>query len=172
MANNNQDLIEAKKLLFELNQLRDKLGKGKLNLLDADLLKVAKDLPDDIKSARRELEGMADSMSGLYGSLRGITSEFKGQSTILNKVRGAFRQLEDIAQDLKFDEQEINDLNASQLKKLEEKFRKNRQILDQEARRLVTNNSIAKDLAKQVEDYKQMGAGVDDINDYVTDYLN
>jgi hypothetical protein len=141
MADNNQELKEAKKLLFELNQLRDKLGKSKMTFLDENLLKIAKDLPGDIKSARRELEGMSDSMSGLYGSLRGVTSEFKGQATILNKVRGAFRQLEDIAQDLKFDEQEINDLNASQLKKLEQKFRKNQQILDQEARTVMNQNT-------------------------------
>lgn len=168
MADNNQDLKEAKKLLFELNQLRDKLGKGKLNLLDADLLKVAKDLPDDIKSARRELEGMTDSMSGLYGSLRSISSEFKGQATVLNKVRGAFRQLEDIAQDLKFDEQEINDLNASQLKKLEQKFKRNQQILEQEARRLLNDKNIAKQLDEEIEQYKSLLDPAESLSDFAS----
>ena len=151
MADNNQELKEAKKLLFELNQLRDKLGREKLNLLDANLLKIAKDLPADIKSARRELEGMSDSMSGLYGSLRSISSEFKGQATVLNKVRAAYRQLEDIAQDLKFDEQETNDLNASQLRKLEQKFKRNQEILNQEARLLLNNKNIAKTLDEEIE---------------------
>ncbi len=172
MADNNQELKEAKKLLLELNQLRDKLGKEKLNFLDAALLKIAKDLPDDIKSARRELEGMTDSMSGLYGSLRGITSEFKGQATVLNKVRGAFRQLEDIAQDLKFDEQEINDLNTSQLRKLEQKFKRNQQILGQEARAVINQNNYAKILNKHVQDLIQQGKTQDEINEHVSTYLN
>jgi hypothetical protein len=168
MANNNQDLIQAKQLLFELNQLRDRLGREKLNLLDADLLKIAKDLPDDIKSARRELEGMADTMSGLYGSLRSITSEFKGQSTVINKVRGAFRQLESIAQDLKFDEQEINDLNASQLRKLEQKFKKNQEILNQEARLLLNNNNIAKTLDEEIEQYKSLLGPTESLSDFAS----
>lgn len=172
MADNNQELKEAKKLLFELNQLRDKLGKSKMTFLDENLLKIAKDLPDDIKSARRELEGMADSMSGLYGSLRGVTSEFKGQATVLNKVRGAFRQLEDIAQDLKFDEQEINDLNASQLKKLEQKFKKNQQILEQEARAVINKNDYTKVLSKNVQDLIQQGKTQDEINDHISTYLS
>lgn len=172
MADNNQELKEAKKLLLELNQLRDKLGREKLNLLDANLLKIAKDLPNDIKSARRELEGMSDSMSGLYGSLRGITSEFKGQATVLNKVRGAFRQLEDIAQDLKFDEQEINDLNTSQLRKLEQKFKRNQQILEQEARAVINQNDFAKVLNKNVQDLIQQGKTQDEINEHISTYLS
>ena len=124
-----------------------------------------------LKTMQGYLEGLENTMSGLYGSLRGITSEFKGQATVLNKVRGAFRQLEDIAQDLKFDEQEINDLNASQLKKLEEKFKKNRQILDQEARALVNQNSYAKVLNTQIQTLIQQGKTQDEINNYATTYL-
>jgi hypothetical protein len=172
MAQGNENLAEAKKLLQELNLLREKLGKEKLKLFDQDLLKIAKDLPGDIKSARKELEGMEDSMSGLYGSLRGVTSEFKGQASILNKVRGAFRQLEDIAQDLKFDEQEINDLNASQLKKLQQKFEKNSQIINQEARALMNHNNMAKSLEGLVDTLREQGKTQDEINDYVNDYLS
>jgi len=132
---------------------------------------TAKEQDQILKSMRTQLDGLENSMSGLYGSLRGITSEFKGQSTILNKVRGAFRQLESIAQDLKFDEQEINDLNASQLKKLEQKFRKNKQILDQEARTVLNQNTAAKGLDSLVEKLNQQGKSQDEINDRVTQYL-
>ena len=132
---------------------------------------TAKEQDQILKSMRTQLDGLENSMSGLYGSLRGITSEFKGQSTILNKVRGAFRQLEDIAQDLKFDEQEINDLNASQLKKLEQKFRKNKQILDQEARTVLNQNTAAKGLDSLVEKLNQQGKSQDEINDRITQYL-
>ena len=168
---NNNDLKEARALLQELNILKRKLSETPFTFTDAELLKQFKDLPGYIDKSRRQLEGMSDSMSGLYGSLRGITSEFKGQATVLNKVRGAFRQLEDIAQDLKFDEQEINDLNASQLKKLEQKFKRNQQILEQEARSLTNSSSAAKDLEKEVQGMRQIGANQQDINDYVTDYL-
>lgn len=124
-----------------------------------------------LKSMRTLLEGLETSMSGLYGSLRGITSEFRGQATVLNKVRGAFRQLEDIAQDLKFDEQEINDLNASQLKKLEQKFKKNQQILEQEARTLTNQNTSARVLSAQVQNLIQQGKSQDDINNHVSTFL-
>ena len=168
---NSNDLKEAKALLQELNMLKRKLNETPFTFTDTELLKQFKDLPGYIDKSRKQLEGMSDSMSGLYGSLRGITSEFKGQATVLNKVRGAFRQLEDIAQDLKFDEQEINDLNASQLKKLEQKFKRNQQILGQEARALINQNDYAKVLSKSVQDLTQQGKTQDEINEHVSTYL-
>ena len=165
---NNNDLKEAKALLQELNMLKRKLSETPFAFTDVELLKQFKDLPGYIDKARRQLEGMEDSMSGLYGSLRGITSEFKGQATALSKVRGAFRQLEDAAQDLKFDEQQINDLNASQLKKLEQKVKKNSEILGQEARRLVSDKNLKKVLDEEIEQYKSLLGPTESLSDFAS----
>lgn len=169
--NSNQDLIEAKKLLRELNTLKVKLGETPFTMGDAEVLKQYKNLPGYIDQSRKQLEGMSDTMSGLYGSLRGITSEFKGQVTVMSKVRSAFRQLEDAAQDLKFDEQQISDLNSNQLKKLEQKIKKNGEILKQEGRFLTLHNNAAKVLNDEVDNWIRLGASQKDVNDFVSDYL-
>jgi len=166
-----EDLRKAKALLQELNQLKVKLGETPFDFGEKELVKQFKDLPTYIEQARGKLENMSDSVSGLYGTLRGITSEFKYQQSSLGKVRGAFKQLEDIAQDLKYDEQQISDLNSTQLKKLQQKLKRNSELLNQEARGLKNTNSVAKSLSDQVEQYKKLGASQDDINDYVSDYL-
>ena len=48
---------------------------------------------DGLNNAGKEAEG-------LYNQLRGVTSELKGQATIISKSRQAFRDFEKAAQDL------------------------------------------------------------------------
>lgn len=170
-SNSNDQLREAKDLLQQLNTLKRQLGEQPLNLGEQQLLQIARDLPNDIRRARKELEDIEGTASDLYGKLRGVTSEFKYQATTLGKVRGAFRQLEEAAQNLKYDEQGISDLNTSQLKKLQEKVKKNKELIRQEANSLLNNNRLAKDIEKQVEQKKQSGESEDQINQYVLDRL-
>ena len=171
MANTNKDLQEAKQLLLDLNRLRSQLNKQPLKLADEELLKQLKSLPRDIEATRKELDNASFSASGLYNTLREITSEFKGQKNEVIKVRGAFRQLEDAAQKLKLDEQGIVDLTRNQLEAIQEKLVKNEAIVDQEARRLISSAAIGKELEEEVKNWRDMGASVDDINDLVSDML-
>jgi len=173
MADQNSpaDLVKAKKLLQELNLLKAKLNETPFSFGDAELLKQYKDLPGYIDQARKQLDNMSDSVSSLYTTLRAITAEYRGQQTTITKTRTAFRQLEDAVQDLKFDEQEINKLNISQLHKLQEKAKKNSELLKQEAKMLVTRDNVTKALDAEVAQFHAMGASQQDINDFVTDYL-
>ena len=165
------DEKEAKKLLLELNRLKIKLNEEPFNFGGAELQKQFKDLPRYIEQAKKQLEGMEDSMSGIYGQIRAIVNEYKGQVSVMRKVEGAFRKIEDAAQDLKFDEQGVLDLNISQLKKLEKKVKFNEQILKQEARIVANNTAIGKELRDQVDDLVAQGASADFINEKVGDYL-
>lgn len=169
--NQNYDPKEAKKLLDELNRLKTKLNEEPFNFGGVELQKQFKDLPRYIEQAKKQLEGMEDSMSGIYGQIRAIVNEYKGQVSVMRKVEGAFRKIEDAAQDLKFDEQGVLDLNISQLKKLEKKVKFNEQILKQEARIVANNTAIGKELRDQVDDLVAHGAQADFINEYVGDYL-
>jgi len=170
-ANNNDQLREAKDLLQQLNTLKRQLGEQPLNLGEDALLQTSKDLPNDIRRARKELEDMQGTASDLYSRLRGVTSEFKYQATTLGKVRGAFRQLEDAAQNLKNDEQGISDLNTSQLKKLQEKIKKSKELIRQEADSLMNSNRLAKYLEQEVQRKKQAGESEDQINQYILNRL-
>jgi hypothetical protein len=170
-ANNNDQLREARDLLQQLNALKRQLGETPLNLGEEDLLRIAQDLPNDIRRARRELEDIQGTASDLYSRLRGVTSEFKFQATTLGKVRGAFRQLEEAAQTLKLDEQGISDLNTSQLKKLQEKIVKSKELVRQEADSLISNNRLAQHLEQQVQQKRQAGKSEEEINDYVLNRL-
>jgi hypothetical protein len=169
--NQNYDPQEALRLLQELNRLKIKLNEEPFNFGGAELQRQFKDLPRYIEQAKKQLESMEDSMSGIYGQIRAIVNEYKGQVSVMRKVEGAFKKIEDAAQDLKFDEQGVLDLNISQLKKLEKKVKFNEQILKQEARFIANNTSIGKELRDQVDDLVAHGAQADFINEYVNDYL-
>lgn len=171
MAENNNQLKEAKQLLEELNRLRTQLNKEPLKLTDEQALRQLKSLPGDIEATRRELEAAEFTASGLYSILRGITSEFKGQKSGVLKVRGAFRQLEDAAQDLKLDEQNILDLNKDQVSALEDKLSRSRAIIDQEARSVINGNHIAKNLDQEVQAKIKAGESSDKVNDYIANTL-
>ena len=171
MANQNYDPQEAKKLLEELNRLKLKLNEEPFTFGASELQKQFKDLPRYIEQARTQLERMDDTASGIYGRIRGMVEEFRGQVSVLRKVEGAFKKIEDIVQDLKFDEQGVLDLNISQLRKLEKKVKFNEAILKQEARFVANNTKIGKELRDQVDDLVAQGAEADLINDYITDYL-
>ena len=168
---NNETLREARRLLEELNTLKQQLGESRLDLGEAELLRRFRDLPAEIRRARRDLEDLVGSATNLYTQLRNVTDEFRGQVTSMGKVRGAFRQLETAAQNLKLDEQAISTLNSDQLKKLQDKIAKSKAVLVQEAESLQNNNSIAADLQNQVDALRQQGAQQDFINEYVSDYL-
>ena len=167
----NQELKEAVALAKELDRLRTKLGKEPLKLTDRQAVEQFKSLPRDIEMAKRELSEMEGTASSLYDTIRAIASEFKGQPDIIKKTRTAFRGLEQSAQNLKLDEQGILDLNRNQAKALESKVRKNVEIAKQEARSLIKNNSIAKNLDLTVQQMVEQGKSADEINDIVNERL-
>lgn len=171
MADTNQQLTQARDLLEQLNKLKRQLGEQPLRLGEAQLLTMLQDLPNQIRRARKELEEIEGTASDIYARLRGVTSEFKYQTDTLKKVRGAFRQLEEAAQNLKHDEQGISDLNTSQLKKLQDKIKKNKDLLRQEADQLANSNRLGKALQRYVIQQKQLGVAEDQIQQHVANRL-
>jgi hypothetical protein len=168
----NEELDNARRLLQELNNLKRQLGESRLDLGEEELVRRMADLPAEIRRAGRELIELERPASNLYEKLRSVTSEFSGQLTSMGKVRGAFRQLEDSVQTLKLDEQAISKLNTEQLNKLQDRILKNKALISQEAQSLVLGNSGVENLQNQVEDLESLGASQQDINDYVSGYLN
>ena len=164
-------LAEAKALINELNSLKARLGEGVSSWIPEKAVKDMGALRRELKSARAELEGTSDTASGLYGELRNITKEFGKQATEVLKTRGAFRKLEEAAQDLKYDEMMITDLNKKQIKAIQEKVEKNKHILDQESRSILNSNSAVKSLKNEIESYKKIAASEEEFLDFAASQI-
>ena len=178
MADDNKDLREARELLETLNRLRVQMNKEPLKLTDEQALRQLKSLPGDIRSAQKEMENFYGSASNLYDQLRSITSELKGQQNSITKSRGAFRKLEEAAQNLKLDEQDILDLNRDEVEKLQEKLERNEAIIAQEADRILStgkHKDILADISKYenelLESNHSQGDQAKLLNDFVSERL-
>ena len=138
----NEDLEKGKKLLEELNVLRRKMNKEPIKLSDAETVKQLKSLPSDIRAARNSMADLVGSATDLFERVKSISSELKGQRTPLTDIRSAFRNITSDAQKLRNDEAEIEKLNSKQLKNLEKRVRKNRDIISEESKRLMNSNDL------------------------------
>jgi len=168
----NDDLREGKKLLEELNTLRRKMNKEPLRLSDDETLRQFKDLPKDIETARRELADLEGTATNLYETLKGVTSEIKGQLTPISEIRQAFRSLTKDAQKLKYDEQEINQLSIKELQNLQKRAKQNVDILKTSTERFTAsekfNGTEVQALLKRVKNMELVGKSQEEINEYAS----
>ena len=159
---------DIKRLNDEISSLARKLGKGPLKVFEPSELEEAKATLSGLRYEFSEMEGSA---TNIYDKLRGITSELKGQETATSGIRKAFRSISADATKLKNDEQEIEKLTSKDLRNLQQRVRKSKASLEDNQRRLLSENDIAKEISRQVDDLKKQKAEQDFINEYVSDYL-
>lgn len=103
------------------------------------------------KELDKSFSSTGDTVKDLYGQLRGITSEIKGQQKSIQKSRGAFRGLESAAQQLLQDEEGILDLNKQQVSTLVRKLKTNKAIVEQEAKRLRAGEGLSKKAHEELD---------------------
>jgi hypothetical protein len=164
----NKELQEAKKLLQEINLLRAKLDQKPLVLTDSEAVQQIQRLRNELKGAQKDFENIDDSATSLYDRVRAISDEFKGQKDIMQKVRGSMRNITSIAEQLKFAEQGISDLNNDQLSSLEQKLKYNKKILDDETAKLLNGDELKGLAAQELKDLKtfiQQQGGVNKLSD-------
>lgn len=138
----------------------------------------SKNIETALGSARRtaglfgsELKNVRFSARSIYDQLRGVTSELKGQSTVLSKMRGSFRKVEEVAQNLKLDEEGNLDLTRLQVDKLQEKLAKNQAIIDQEAEMLSNSNIQVKRLNSYIERLSKEKNLTEEIQNSIADQI-
>ena len=120
----------------------------------------------------QNLQGANDNASSLYETLRGITSELKGQETEISKSRKAFRDFEKIAQDVKLQQEGISQLTDKQVQDYSKLLSKQISIAQQEAERLVNSTDIGALLVEEVNNLRQAGVEQNIINDLVNSNLS
>ena len=120
----------------------------------------------------QNLQGADDNASSLYETLRGITSELKGQETEISKSRKAFRDFEKIAQDVKLQQEGISQLTDKQVQDYSKLLAKQISIAEQEAERLVNSTDIGALLVEEVNNLRQAGVEQSIINDLVNSNLS
>lgn len=118
MADNNNytPTPEDIRLLRELNTLRRELDKPPIEMFD---IRNAQALPDLIRQTRRELDQTEGTASNLYGQIRGILTEFKGQKKAINLVRSGLRKTADVSREIRDIELGIVDLDLKRIKQLQ-----------------------------------------------------
>ena len=159
---------DIRKINDEISSLARKLGKGPLKVFEPRDLEEAK---ATLSGLRYEFSQMEGSATNIYDKLKGITSELKGQETATSGIRKAFRSISADATKLRNDEQEIEKLTTKELKNLQQRVKTNKANLEDNQRRLLAENDIAKEISRQVDDLKRQNAEQDLINEYVSDYL-
>ena len=144
---------ELQILLSNLQKLGVETGKFEKRLLDAE--KAGKSNVNIIAEMSRAMRDADGSASGLYDTLRSITSELKSTNTTLGKATGAYDQLTEAAFKLRNDEQGINDLSRYNLEQLDEKIKKNLELLNLEAERLANGDGLNKNQKDELDFLKE-----------------
>ena len=114
---------------------------------------------DGLNNAGREAEG-------LYNQLRGVTSELKGQATIISKSRQAFRDFEKAAQDLLLAQKGLAQVSDQQVASYSQQLTKQLEIAKQEGERLATSTRIGRTLSEEANILREMGESEANILDY------
>jgi len=175
----NKELQEAKKLLQEINNLRAKLNQTPLNMTDGEAVKNIQSLRNELRGVQKSFEDVDTSATSLYDQVRAISAEFKNQPSALNKIRGSMRKITSIAEELKMNEQGIQDLSLKQLDDLTQKLKLNKKILDDESEKLLKGQDLseaAQQQVKQVQEFIEELGGVGNLMgenlDYALDLVN
>ncbi len=149
-----EELKKAEESLRKINAIYRELGKKKLNLVDVESLG---EIPNILSTARTELENVEGKAASLYGQLKGVTSELKGQGTAIGQARTGYRDLTKIASTLASDEKAISELNVKQLEALKKKAKLAKEAIAQGAKELIANNSAVQLINEEVALLKESG---------------
>lgn len=133
----------------QINEIFARIGQEvPKELLDIDNIKQAEKALED---ARVKLALLDDTASGVYESLNAIVNELGASRTATTKATSSLRKQLDISQKLKFNEQGITSLSKSELKNLQNKYKIQQAIGQENAEKIATDKGIAKELDQIVK---------------------
>jgi hypothetical protein len=115
------------------------------NIQDAE--KAVDTLNKAVSQAREEARRLDEGFGGIADSVRAIVNELNKSRTPLNLATNAFKQIEESARKLKFDQQGLNDLNKKQLEDEVKKQKIAQQTIREQALRLAQEKGIV-DISK------------------------
>lgn len=126
--------------------------------------KVNKEVPkkvldiDSIEEAGRELEDVRvklglldDTASGVYESMKAIVGELGSSRSATAKATSTLRKQLDISQKLKFNEQGITTLSKAELKNLQNKYKIQQAIGEENAEEIASKIGIDKELDRRLK---------------------
>jgi hypothetical protein len=163
-----EEIKKAEDSLKKINAIYRELGKKKLNLVD---VKSLEEIPDILSTARTELENVEGTAASLYGQLKGVTAELKGQGTAIGQSRKGYRDITKIASTLASDEKEISQLNIKQLQALKKKAALAKGLIEEGAKELIANNSAVKLIEDEVALLVEAKNTEESINAFRTDAI-
>tara|TARA_B110000208_G_scaffold73636_1_gene94818 strand:- start:15872 stop:18229 length:2358 start_codon:yes stop_codon:yes gene_type:complete len=167
MAIDDKENKKALETLTKINAIYRTMGKKKLELIDSNI----SELPNILGSARTELENMDGTASSLYGQLRAMTSEMKGQATSIGLARKGYRDLTKAASTLASDEKEIAQLGSKGLKTLLDKAIASKSLMKSGAEELARSNEAVKLIEEEVKLLKDSNDSIENQNAYRTQQI-
>jgi len=185
MADNTQDLNNAKKRIQELDAEIKRLGGEGFKNVNQVVQALGNNLQDATKQIKL-MEGEVDDLRNAFGNiastLKNIVADINGSVKTSTLLTRNFNKLEDLAGKLQKHREEENVLTVKELKELEKKVKKEKEALDinykqakAEADILAAKIKSGKASAKETEEYKKISSYTDEISQALEDkisYLN
>jgi len=145
------DINQLKKQIDDLREQYLKLTAKPAALFQVSNIKDAEQaietLNKAVSQAREEAKRLEEGFGGIADSVTAIVNELGKSKTPLNLATSAFRQIEESAKKLKFDQQGINDLNKKQLEDEIKKQKIAQQTIREQALQIAQEKGIV-DISK------------------------
>lgn len=117
-------------------------------LLDIDNIEEAERA---LKEVRVELGLLDDTASGVYESMKAIVGELRSSRSATAIATSSLRKQLDISQKLKFNEQGITTLSKSELRTLQDKYKVQQAIGEENAKEIASEIGIGKELDRRLK---------------------
>ena len=126
MANEQQQqnarLLEAKRLIEDINRLRGQMNQEPLKLGDTEAVNNMQSLRNEFKQLASDIENVDNSATNLFQQMVGIAKEFGAVNAPAKQLKSAFRGLVEQASKLKNDELGLVDLRTRDLETIQKKL--------------------------------------------------
>ena len=185
MADQNQQLNDAKKRIQELDAEIKRLGGEGFKNVNQVVQALGNNLQDatkQIKLMEGEVNDLRNAFGNIASTLKNIVNDINGSVKTSTLLTRNFNKLEDLANKIQRHREEENVLTVKELKELEKKVKKEKEVLETnykqaqaEAKILETKIKNGKASAKETEEYKKLSSYTDEISQALADkvsYLN
>lgn len=185
MADQNQQLNDAKKRIQELDAEIKRLGGEGFKNVNQVVQALGNNLQDatkQVKLMEGEVSDLKNTFGNIASTLKNIVNDINGSVKTSTLLTRNFNKLEDLANKIQRHREEENVLTVKELKELEKKVKKEKEVLETnykqaqaEAKILETKIKNGKASAKETEEYKKISSYTDEISQALADkvsYLN
>ena len=165
-----QERKQLEDLLKKINDTRRELGLKAVDMINIGNIEQAK---KELDVLRDSLFDMDDSAADVFSKIKDITKEFKNQISDTATIRGNFRGLKSLAEEIKDDEAGISDYSSKDLANMLQKGKLQRQRIKDYSRYLIQDKlslDQQKELSNIQEEITQGKMSQDDINQKITEY--